>query len=114
MSGLRDLVRPPPSRVRNIAHDRLPALVDGHVMHRDLLLAAGPVALERLHLSRKRARQLVEGALGTVLLDDVAIWARRRAKIIVAMCTAAIWAPSMASISSRGSRPAMTDSMKLR
>jgi hypothetical protein len=35
------------------------------------LLAAGPVALQRFDLRGKGANQLVEGALGAVLLGDV-------------------------------------------
>jgi hypothetical protein len=33
--------------VGHIAHDRLRALTNRNVLHRDLLLAAGPVAFER-------------------------------------------------------------------
>ena len=33
------------------------------MLHRDFLLATGPVALERLHLRREGSRQLVERAL---------------------------------------------------
>src|SRR4051812_33731792 len=38
---------------RDGADHGLPALVDGDVLHRDLLLTPGPIALERLHLRRE-------------------------------------------------------------
>src|SRR5215208_844210 len=66
------LLTPTPSGCRRDGADHsLPALVDSHVLHRDLLLTAGSVPLQRLHLSREGAGELVEGALGAVLLGDV-------------------------------------------
>ena len=41
------------------------------MLHRDLLLAAGAVALERFHLGRESSRELVEGAFRAVLLRNV-------------------------------------------
>ena len=55
----------------DVADNGLSAFVDGDVLHDHLLLAAGAVAFQRFHLRRERARQLVESALGTVLLGDV-------------------------------------------
>src|SRR3954452_4422674 len=60
-----------PTSCLDSANNGLPALVHGHVLHRDLLLAAGSVALKRLQLSRKGAGELVEGPLGAVLLGNV-------------------------------------------
>src|SRR5437868_4379393 len=64
------LVTPTPL-ARDVADDGLPALVDGHVLDRDLLFASRPVALEGFHLDREGSGELVEGALGAVLLGDV-------------------------------------------
>jgi hypothetical protein len=55
----------------DIAHDGLAAIADGHMLHRDLLLAASSVTLERFHLRSERSRELGERALRTVLLPDV-------------------------------------------
>jgi hypothetical protein len=81
-------------RLRHVAHDRLPTIVDRHILHRELLLATRAVALERLHLACKRPGELVEGALRAVLS------ASRRANAIVARCTAAICAASTRAITS--------------
>src|SRR5262249_43601552 len=61
------------SRVRPASrcYDCLATLADRHMLHGDLLLATGSVALERLHLSCKGPGELVERALGAVLLRDV-------------------------------------------
>jgi hypothetical protein len=58
-------------RLCDVADDRLAAFSYGNMLHRDLLLAARPVALERLHLSCECPRELVERALGAVLLRYV-------------------------------------------
>ena len=58
-------------RLCDVADDRLSALIDRNVLHRDLLLAPGPISLQRFHLHRKRPRQLVECPFGAVLLEDV-------------------------------------------
>ena len=50
--------------------DGLSALVDGDVLHRDLLFTAGLITFQRLHLRRERPRQLVEGVRGAVLLRE--------------------------------------------
>src|SRR3954454_5263965 len=60
-----------PTSCLHSANNGLPALVHGHVLHGDLLLAAGSVALKRLQLSRKGAGRAVEGPLGAVLLGNV-------------------------------------------
>ena len=84
-------------RPDHIANDRLPAFTDRDMLHRDFLLAAGPVALERLHLHCEGPRQLVECSLGAVLLRYGLDAASRFANVIVARWTAAIWAASIAS-----------------
>ncbi len=55
----------------HVADDRLSALVHGDVLHRDLLLASGSVALEGLDLRRERPGELVESAFRAVLLRDI-------------------------------------------
>jgi hypothetical protein len=45
--------------------------IDRNVLHRDLLLAPGPIPLERFHLHRKRPGQLVECPFCAILLEDV-------------------------------------------
>ncbi len=52
----------------DVADNRLPSLVDVDVLHCDLLLAARPVAFQGFNLGREGSGQLVEGALGAVLL----------------------------------------------
>ena len=54
-------------RLRDVADDGLTALTDRHMLHDYLLLTAGAIAFQRLHLRREGSRQLVEGALGAVL-----------------------------------------------
>ena len=51
--------------------DGLPALVHRDVLHRDLLLSAGPVSLEGFHLSGEGSGELGEGAHCAVLLGDI-------------------------------------------
>ena len=70
----------------HIADDRLPAFVHRHVLHRDLLLAASAVALERLQLAGEGPRAFVERAreaisLGRAVAD---LLASRRANLMVA------------------------------
>ena len=55
-------------RLCDVADDRLAAFGYGNMPHRDLLLAARPVALERLHQGCECPGELVECALGAVLL----------------------------------------------
>ena len=57
-------------RLCDVADDRLAAFGYGNMLQRDLLLAARPVALERLHLGCKCPGELVESALGAVLLGN--------------------------------------------
>ena len=57
--------------MRHVADDGLPAFVHRDVFDPDRLLAAAPVALERLDLRREGPRKLVEDALRTVLLRDI-------------------------------------------
>ena len=52
----------------DIADDRLPAFFHRHVLHRDLLLAAAPVALERLQLVGEGPRAFVERARDAISL----------------------------------------------
>ncbi len=47
------------------------ALIDPNELHRDLLLASGPISLQRFHLHRKRPRKLVECPFRAILLEDV-------------------------------------------
>jgi hypothetical protein len=54
----------------HIADDRLSAFVHRDVLHRDLLLASGSVALEGFDLRRKGPCKLVERALGAILLRN--------------------------------------------
>ena len=51
--------------------DGLAALVYHHMLDCDLLLAPGPVFLERLDLRCERSRQFVESAFGAVLLGNI-------------------------------------------
>src|SRR6266852_2455306 len=55
----------------DVAHYGLAAIADSYMLHRDLLLAASSVALERFHLRSKRSREFGERALRTVLLPNV-------------------------------------------
>ena len=52
----------------HIANDRLPAFTYRDVLHRNFLLATGPVALECLHLCGEGPHQFVESALGAILM----------------------------------------------
>ena len=52
-------LRKAPSPLRHVSDDGLSALVHRDVLNNDLLLASGPVTFERLHLRRKRPRELV-------------------------------------------------------
>ena len=52
--------------LRDVANDGLAALADIHLLHRDRLLAARPVALQCFHLRYKGSRKLVERTLRTV------------------------------------------------
>jgi hypothetical protein len=56
---------------RRVAHDRLAAFADRYMLHGDFLLATGSVALERLHLGYIGPGELIEEALGAVLLRYV-------------------------------------------
>jgi hypothetical protein len=51
--------------------DGLPAGVHRDVLHRDLLLSAGPVSLESFHLGGEGPGELGEGAHRAVLLGDI-------------------------------------------
>src|SRR4051794_9791865 len=48
-----------PTPMRDVANNRLATFVHRDVLHRDLLLAAGPISLERLHLSGEGPGKLV-------------------------------------------------------
>src|SRR5215472_14094770 len=61
--GSSRLVRRRSARARYVADDCLAAIADGHILHRDLLLAASSIALQRFHLSRERSQELVERTL---------------------------------------------------
>ena len=63
----------------------------------DLLLAAGAVALKRFQLGRECPGELVESTLGAILLLYGLALANRGAMVIIAMCTAAICAASIAT-----------------
>ena len=54
----------------DIADDCLSALVDGDVLDPDGLIASAPVSLERLHLRRKGAAELIESTLCAILLRN--------------------------------------------
>ena len=57
--------------LRDVADDGLAAIPDRHVLHGDGRLAIVAIAVERLHLDRKRAGQPAQRAPGTVLPGDV-------------------------------------------
>ena len=69
--GLSIVFYLPPSPMADISDDGLTAFAHRDMLDCHLLLAAGPVALQRLHLCREGASKLVEGSLGAVLLGDV-------------------------------------------
>src|SRR5215470_20431814 len=55
----------------HVTNDSLAAFADGHVLHRDLLLASGSIALECFDLGSKRSHELIERTLSTVLLQNI-------------------------------------------
>ena len=57
--------------LRDVADDGLAAILNRHVLHGDGRLAIVAIAVERLHLGRKRAGQPAQCAPGTVLPGDV-------------------------------------------
>ena len=57
--GLPSIFRRTPAPLADVTDDGLAAVVDGHVLHLDGLLATGAVFLEGLDLARERARELV-------------------------------------------------------
>jgi hypothetical protein len=70
--GRRAVVRNDHARMlRDVADDGLAAIPDRHVLHGDGRLAIVAIAVERLHLGRKRAGQPAQCAPGTVLPSDV-------------------------------------------
>src|SRR2546426_440163 len=54
----------------HVADNRLSAFIHCDVLYPNSLLTPASVSLERLHLRCERPGQLIEGALGTVLLGD--------------------------------------------
>ena len=56
--------------MRDVADDRLPTLIDGDMLHRDLLFSSGSIALERFELGCEGLRKSVESAFGAILLRD--------------------------------------------
>jgi hypothetical protein len=61
----------------DVAHDGFAAIANGHMLHRDLLLAAGSVALERFHLRSERSRELGERTLRTEAVSPILQSGRR-------------------------------------
>ncbi len=57
--------------MRNVADDSLATVIDRHMLHRNLLLAARAVFLQGFDLGSEGAGQLVEGAFGAILLRDI-------------------------------------------
>ena len=57
--------------MRDVADDSLAAFVDVDMLDCHLLLTARTIPLQGFHLGREGAAQLVESALGAVLLRDV-------------------------------------------
>ena len=58
--GLPSIFSGAPTPLADVADDGLTTFVNGDVLHLDRLLPGGAVFLERLDLSRKRPRELVE------------------------------------------------------
>ncbi len=70
--NLRFFARPCPLGGRgHVADDRLPALGDVDVLNDHALFALRAVIFERLDLIGERARELVKGRLGAVLLREI-------------------------------------------
>jgi hypothetical protein len=87
-------VHPPPRGIDR-ANYRLAAVADVDVLNCHFLLALGSIFLQSRDLRRERPGELVRSALSCCGI--LSTWARRRANVMVALWTAAIWAASMVS-----------------